>query len=85
MGIEDYFRQMKAWFSTRPIYLRNIKHIHSHFLTCYVALTITKLLERKYLVGITANKLFNVLKNTTYVEFPHGGIWRIKKAVASVY
>lgn len=67
MGIEVYFRQMKAWFSTRPIYLRKIKHVYSHFLTCYVALTITKLIERKYLVGITANELFNVLKNTTYV------------------
>lgn len=70
--IEDCFRQMKTGFSTRPIYLRTIKHIHAHFLICYVALTITKLLERKYLKGITSEALFDVLKNTTYVELPSG-------------
>lgn len=63
--IEDCFRKMKTGFSTRPVYLRTTKHIHAHFLTCYVALTITKLLENKYLKGITSNTLFEVLRNTT--------------------
>lgn len=70
--IEDCFRQMKTGFSTRPIYLRTIKHIHAHFLTCYVALTIVKLLENKYLKGITSNNLFEVLRNTTFVKLPTG-------------
>ena len=70
--IEDCFRQMKTGFSTRPVYLRSAKHIHAHFLTCYVALTIAKLLENKYLKGITSSTLFEVLRNTTYIKLPTG-------------
>lgn len=70
--IEDCFRQMKTGFSTRPVYVRTTDHIHAHFLTCYVALTITKLLERKYLKGITASELFDVLRNTDYLKLPTG-------------
>ncbi|MGN1296011.1 MAG: IS1634 family transposase [Bacilli bacterium] len=70
--IEDCFRQMKTGFSTRPVYLRTTKHIHAHFLTCYIALTITKLLEKKYLRGISSNTLFDILRNTSYIKFPTG-------------
>jgi len=48
--IEDCFRQMK----TRPVYLRRPDHIHAHFMTCYVSLMIMKLLEKKYLKGMSA-------------------------------
>lgn len=70
--IEDCFRQMKTGFSTRPVYVRTVEHIHAHFLTCYVALTITKLLERKYLTKISAAELFDILRDTCYSKLPTG-------------
>ena len=65
---------MKTGFSTCPVYVRTPKHIHAHFLTCYVALTITKLLERKYIPNITSQELFDVLRTTTYNKLSND-IW----------
>lgn len=70
--IEDCFRQMKTELKTRPIHVRKPEHIHAHFLVCFVALTMVKLLERKYLPGITADELFDLLKSTTYIKMPTG-------------
>ena len=70
--IEDCFRQMKTELRTRPIHVRKPEHIHAHFLVCFVALTMVKLLERKYLPGITAEELFDLLKTTSYIKMPTG-------------
>lgn len=64
--IEDCFRQMKTGFSTRPVYLRRPDHIHAHFMTCYVSLMIMKLLERKYLRGMSAERIFSLLRTARY-------------------
>jgi hypothetical protein len=64
--IEDCFRQMKTGFSTRPVYLRRPDHIHAHFMTCYVSLMIMKLLERKYLKGMSAERIFKLLRTARY-------------------
>ena len=45
--IEDCFRIMKTNFSTRPIYHSNRNRITAHFLICYTALLIYRLLEVK--------------------------------------
>ncbi len=70
--IEDCFRQMKTELKTRPIHVRKAEHIHAHFLVCFVALTIVKLLETKYLKGITADELFDLLRSTSYIKLPTG-------------
>ena len=64
--IEDCFRQMKTGFSTRPVYLRRPDHIHAHFMTCYVSLMIMKLLEKKYLRGMSAERIFSLLRTARY-------------------
>ncbi len=58
--------------NTRPIYCRKPQHIHAHFLICFVALTLVKLLERKYLPSITAPELFDLLRGTNYIKLPTG-------------
>lgn len=43
--IEEAFRISKTDLSTRPIFVWTPEHIEAHFLTCYIALTILRLLQ----------------------------------------
>lgn len=45
--IEDCFRVMKTNFSGRPVYHHNTEHITAHFMICYTALLIYRILEKK--------------------------------------
>ena len=44
--IEDCFRIMKTNFSSRPVYHRNADRITAHFMICYTALLIYRILEK---------------------------------------
>lgn len=50
--IEESFRITKSDLETRPVYLKNPEHIQAHFLICFTALVIARILEyrlgRKY-------------------------------------
>ena len=45
--IEDCFRIMKTDFSSRPVFHHTREHITAHFMICYTALLIYRLLEKK--------------------------------------
>ena len=45
--IEDCFRVLKTNFSARPVYVSKRNHIIGHFITCYTALLVYRLLETK--------------------------------------
>ena len=45
--IEDCFRIMKTDFSGRPVFHHTREHITAHFMICYTALLIYRLLEKK--------------------------------------
>lgn len=45
--IEDCFRVMKTNFSARPVYHQKRERIIAHFMICYTALLIYRLLEKK--------------------------------------
>jgi transposase len=45
--IEESFKVTKSDFKTRPIYLSTKEHIEAHFLTCFVALVISRILEHR--------------------------------------
>jgi len=45
--IEESFRIPKSDLQTRPIYLSRMDHIETHFLICFVALVIARLLEKR--------------------------------------
>lgn len=45
--IEESFRIMKTDFEARPVYVRRQDRIKAHFLTCYTALLILRILEKK--------------------------------------
>ena len=43
--IEDSFRVLKSTMDARPVYVWTKPHIEAHFLVCYVALTIMRLMQ----------------------------------------
>lgn len=73
--IEDSFRVIKSDLEGRPIYVWTKEHINAHFLICFIALTIIRILQFKVLKyqgketvnvdgwkqGITAEKIKEVL------------------------
>jgi transposase len=65
-AIEDCFRVMKTNFSARPVYHRNRERIIAHFMTCYTALLIYRLLEAKldaFGTHFTTKNIIETLKN----------------------
>lgn len=64
--IEESFRIMKTDFKARPVYLQNENRIKAHFLTCYLALLVFRILEQKVNTDEThfsASNIINTLKN----------------------
>ena len=64
--IEDCFRILKTNFSARPVNHPNPDRIRAHFLICYTALLVFRLLECKLDdqdTHITTDNLFETLKN----------------------
>ena len=69
--IEDCFRVLKTNFSSRPIHHRNKKRIIAHFLICYTALLIYRLLESKlddYGTHYTMENIIETLWNMQVVN-----------------
>ena len=64
--IEDCFRVLKTNFRARPVRHRNKNRIIAHFMVCYTALLIYRLLERKldlYGSNFTTDNILETLKN----------------------
>ena len=47
--IEDSFRIIKSDLEGRPIYVWTEEHIKAHFLICFIALTIIRIIQYKIL------------------------------------
>jgi transposase len=45
--IEETFRVTKGVLETRPVYVSLQDHINAHFLTCFIALTIMRIMQKK--------------------------------------
>ncbi len=70
--IEDCFRVLKTNFSSRPVYHYKRERIRAHFLICYTALLIYRLLEVKLDrngTHFTVNQIINTIKNMNVLEF----------------
>lgn len=60
--IEDSFRIAKSELETRPVYVSREDHIEAHFLTCFVALVILRILEKKLKHKYPIEKILKSLK-----------------------
>ncbi len=88
--IEESFRIMKTYLEARPVFLQTKESIYGHFLICYYALTILRLLELKVFqdalsVGTIIEFIrdFNVTEyaQNSYVNNAHLG--SVKKEIKS--
>ena len=64
--IEESFRIMKTEFKSRPVYVQKEGHIKAHFLTCYLALLVYRILEQKLNSGdrhFTTREIVDALRN----------------------
>jgi hypothetical protein len=90
--IEDSFRITKSDLEGRPVYVRTPEHINAHFLICFIALTMIRLIQHRVLKhqgkgtlnedgwesGVTADKIKEALGSYQADALP-GGYHRLTK------
>lgn len=61
---------MKSEFKARPVYVKTSEHVNAHFLTCYVALVIMRVIEHLLKEKYTVKQIRNALCNysCSYLE-----------------
>ena len=68
--IEQTFRVTKTELSARPVFVRTPAHIEAHFTICFLALLVTRLLERW--TGLPASRLVDALQQMTVIDCGQG-------------
>lgn len=63
--IEECFRIMKTEFKARPVYLQRKDRIKAHFLTCFIALVIFRILGKKLNEKYTCEEIIRTLREMT--------------------
>ena len=90
--IEDSFRITKSDLEGRPVFVRTPEHINAHFLLCFTALTMIRLIQHRVLryngkntsasygweSGITAERIQKALGSYQADALP-GGYYRLTK------
>jgi hypothetical protein len=90
--IEDSFRIIKSDLEGRPVYVHTQEHINAHFIVCFIALTMIRLIQYKVLkfqgkgtlnedgweAGITAERIKKALVSFQADALP-GGYYRLTK------
>jgi len=90
--IEDSFRIIKGDLEGRPVYVHTPEHINAHFLICFIALTMIRLIQYKVLkfqgkdtlnedgweAGVTAERIKKALGSFQADALP-GGYYRLTR------
>jgi len=63
--IEESFKVTKTDIKTRPVYVTRENHIQAHFLICFIALTILRILEKQLDYKFCISKIVNSLSKAT--------------------
>ena len=71
--IEECFRIMKTEFRARPVFLSRQDRITAHFITCFVALIIYRILEKKLDEKYTCEEIIKTLRNMDMMIVPGEG------------
>ncbi len=61
--IEESFKVTKSVLGTRPVYLRTNEHINAHFLICFIALLVARIVEMRLGGKYTISKITDTLQN----------------------
>ena len=71
--IEESFRIMKSEFSARPVYLQRDDRIEAHFLTCFIALLLYRILEKQLGEKYTCEEIIETLRNMNMASVGNEG------------
>lgn len=71
--IEECFRIMKTEFKARPVYLSRRDRITAHFTTCFTALVIYRMLEKKMENRFTCEEIIGTLRDMNMMIAPGEG------------
>ena len=71
--IEESFRIMKSDFLARPVNLSREDRIKAHFMTCFIALLIYRILEKKLDYKYTKKEILDTLRNMNVTELKGNG------------
>ena len=61
--IEECFRILKTEFKARPVYVQREDRIKAHFITCFIALLIYRILEKKIGEKYTCENIIDTLRS----------------------
>lgn len=70
--IEDCFKVTKTDCETRPVYVRRNDRIEAHFLTCYLALTIIRIIQVKAEWKMSASRIIEALQSARCNQLGNG-------------
>lgn len=71
--IEECFRILKSEFKARPVYLKRDDRITAHFTTCFMALIIYRILEKKLNGQFTCDTIISSLRKMNLKELKGEG------------
>lgn len=63
--IEEAFRVSKSDLETRPVYLSREEHMRAHFLICFVALLLIRILQRRLDMKFSAGTILDSLRKAS--------------------
>ena len=63
--IEETFKVTKSELDARPVYVSRKEHIEAHFLTCYIALVLSRVLQHKLDKKYSVGKILESLQKCT--------------------
>ena len=70
--IEESFRILKSEFKARPVYLSRKERITAHFMVCFTALLIYRLLEKHLEQKYTCKEIITVLREMNMLHLEQG-------------
>lgn len=71
--IEECFRLLKTDFEARPVYLSRKERIEAHFVTCFLALTLFRYLEKELNNEFTSTEIITQLREMNFLRAPGEG------------
>lgn len=70
--IEDCFKVTKTEFNAKPVYVRLEEHIEAHFLTCFLALLLIRVLQHKTNWVYSAGRMIEAMNSAQAFEIATG-------------
>lgn len=70
--IEESFRVLKSDLEGRPVYVKNNDHVQGHFLVCFLALLISRILEHRLDHKYSIARIQESLRNATCRKIDNG-------------